>query len=196
MQIQHVLGGDELIQPHGTRRDICPFTRRPGMIGIRTPIPDLLEDHGVSLVESGARRRERGLGGRWVQTLSAGKPWPWAPPGTRLAGSPVATGLLLLPASWRHPLTARRPHARHDLPDSGPADSQAGVPGFSGVPGWAAALTQRERSRLAEVLRASRPCRAAPSCAPAARPLLSCSEEAHMAARRQPAVVRGGVTRR
>lgn len=45
MQVKHVLGGNELVQPDRTRRDLSPFARSPGMIWIGSPLPDLLEYH-------------------------------------------------------------------------------------------------------------------------------------------------------
>ena len=45
LQIEHVLRGDELIQPDWARRDLCPFARGPGVIGIGPSLSDLLKDH-------------------------------------------------------------------------------------------------------------------------------------------------------
>ena len=56
MEVQHVLGRDELIQPDRPGWYLGPFPRGPGMFGVWPPVPDLLEDHAPSLEESGARR--------------------------------------------------------------------------------------------------------------------------------------------
>ena len=45
VQVEHVLRGDELVEPDGTRRYIRPFASGPGMIGIGPSISDLLKDH-------------------------------------------------------------------------------------------------------------------------------------------------------
>jgi len=51
LQVKDILGGNELIQPDRARRYLSPFTRRPRMIGVRPSVPDLLEDHVLSLDE-------------------------------------------------------------------------------------------------------------------------------------------------
>jgi hypothetical protein len=45
LQIEHVLRGDELIEPDGPGRYLCPFAGTSRMIGIGTSLSDLLEDH-------------------------------------------------------------------------------------------------------------------------------------------------------
>lgn len=49
MQVEHVLGGDELVQTHRARRYLCPLAPGPGMVRVGPPVPDLLEDHESSL---------------------------------------------------------------------------------------------------------------------------------------------------
>ncbi len=51
LEIKGVLGGDQLIEANGARRDLGPFPGRAGMIGIGPPVPDLLKDHLSSLVQ-------------------------------------------------------------------------------------------------------------------------------------------------
>jgi hypothetical protein len=51
VQVEHVLSGDELVEPDRPGRDLCPLAPGPGMIGVRPPVPDLLEDHALSLGE-------------------------------------------------------------------------------------------------------------------------------------------------
>ncbi len=45
LQVEHVLRGDELVEPHGTGRYLGPLARTPRMIGIGPSLSDLLEDH-------------------------------------------------------------------------------------------------------------------------------------------------------
>jgi hypothetical protein len=45
MQVEHVLRGDELVEPDGARGYLRPFASGPCMIGIGAPISDLLKDH-------------------------------------------------------------------------------------------------------------------------------------------------------
>jgi len=47
VQIEHVLRGDELIEPDGPGGYRGPFARTPRMIGIGPSLSDLLEDHRV-----------------------------------------------------------------------------------------------------------------------------------------------------
>jgi hypothetical protein len=58
VQVQHVLRRDQLVQPNRPWRYLRPFPRGPGMFGVRPSVPDLLEDHIVSLKESGSPRRD------------------------------------------------------------------------------------------------------------------------------------------
>ncbi len=53
VQVQHVLGGDELVQPDWPGRYLRPFPAGPCVIGVWPPVPDLLEDHSASLEETG-----------------------------------------------------------------------------------------------------------------------------------------------
>ena len=57
MQVQHVLGRDELVQSDWAGRYLGPLTRGPGMFGVWPSIPDLLEDHLLSLKEYRAHCR-------------------------------------------------------------------------------------------------------------------------------------------
>jgi hypothetical protein len=61
VQVQHVLGGDELVQPDRARRDLGPFASGPCMVGIGPPFPNLLEDHMLSVDELGGCRRAQRL---------------------------------------------------------------------------------------------------------------------------------------
>ena len=56
VQVEHVLGRDQLVKPDWPGRYLCPLASGPCMVGIRTPVPDLLEDHSMSLDEYAARR--------------------------------------------------------------------------------------------------------------------------------------------
>ena len=70
LEVQHVLSGDQLIQPDRARRDMRPFAGAPRMVGIGPSLPDLLEDHMASLDELGHRREDLGPVGRYM----AGQP--------------------------------------------------------------------------------------------------------------------------
>jgi hypothetical protein len=54
-QVEDLLRGDQLVQPNGLGRDLRPFAAGPGMVGIRSPLADLLEDHEPSLEDDGWR---------------------------------------------------------------------------------------------------------------------------------------------
>ena len=56
-QVQHILGGDQLVKPHRPRRYLGPLAAGPGMVGVRPPLSDLLEDHMRSLDERATDRR-------------------------------------------------------------------------------------------------------------------------------------------
>jgi bifunctional non-homologous end joining protein LigD len=72
VQIEHIFRGDELIEPDRPGRDLRPLAPGPGMIGVRPPVPDLLEDHLPSLGQSGSRRRVlRGPGRGRIWHLTA-----------------------------------------------------------------------------------------------------------------------------
>src|SRR6266498_384121 len=45
LQVEHVLGGDELVEPHRAGRYLGPLPGTPRMIGIGPSLSDLLEDH-------------------------------------------------------------------------------------------------------------------------------------------------------
>src|ERR1700683_3574808 len=59
MQVQHVLRGDELVEPDRARRYLGPFTCAPCMVWVGAPLPDLLEDHTCRVLMS-----RRGLAGK------------------------------------------------------------------------------------------------------------------------------------
>jgi len=66
LQIEDILGGDELIQPDRARRDLRPFAGSPVMVRIGPSVPDLLKDHVPSLDEQG------GGAGQNLRVISAG----------------------------------------------------------------------------------------------------------------------------
>ncbi len=45
VQRQLALGGDELVQPQRTRRDLRPLLEREVVLRVGTPVPDRSEDH-------------------------------------------------------------------------------------------------------------------------------------------------------
>jgi hypothetical protein len=76
VQVKHVLSRDQLVKPHWPGRYLCPFAPGPGMVRIGPPVPDLLEDHGMSLEEYAARRL--------VLRLTALSPGSWRHQGLRV----------------------------------------------------------------------------------------------------------------
>ena len=72
-EVQHRLGGDQLVEPDRARRHLRPLPCGPGMVGIGSPFPDLLEDHGTSLVERSAAGADAAASPRsWRQHLRPG----------------------------------------------------------------------------------------------------------------------------
>ena len=61
VQVEHVLGGDELVEPDWARWYLSPLASAPGVVRIGPPVPDLLENHNVSLDERATWRRCCGL---------------------------------------------------------------------------------------------------------------------------------------
>jgi hypothetical protein len=58
VEVEHGLGGDQLVQPDRARWNLGPFASAPGVIGIGAALPDLLEDHATSLDEDGEYCRQ------------------------------------------------------------------------------------------------------------------------------------------
>jgi hypothetical protein len=49
VQVKHVLGGNQLVEPDRPGRYLSPLAAGPAVIGVWPPVPDLLEDHESSL---------------------------------------------------------------------------------------------------------------------------------------------------
>ncbi len=56
VQIEHVLRGDQLVEPDGARWYLSPLTPGPRVIRVGPAVPDLLENHEMSLDEPAASR--------------------------------------------------------------------------------------------------------------------------------------------